>query len=279
VPWTQGARIDLPMLKELSAYAYLCHPVDLPLPYAPTPNINAVRTIATPVPCRNVLLNYYGADGNPSGNTFTVKVEIWADQDLYGVGLDEDLPAGWRVTPIENGGFFYKPSQIQWIFPDKLPAGTCKIIIYQVEVPQSEDIETPSSDPCFVSSNDLFGVVDAALPCIEVPVTGDSAVDISDCLTVKVAISRWDVETDTIDITLSDKISFQQVQRAIAFWLEDEIVPRTCGGTVDYETLKEIVAYWLTNTNICDPLPGAVQEVCEPDADPCDPAIPPCSGG
>jgi len=269
VPWTQGASIDLETMKELSAYSYTCTPVDLQLPLVPMTEVLAVRTIATPVPCNNVLLNYYGDDGHLTGNTFTVKVEISADQDLYGVGLEEELPTGWRVIPIENGGFLYKRSRVQWVFPGKIPAGMTKMIIYQVEVPQTEAIEMPGHDPCYVSSNDLFGLVDAALPCLETSVVGDSAVDVSDCVSVIVAISRWDVEHDRIDITLSDKISFQQVQRAIAFWLEDEVVPRTCGKTVTYETLKAIIAYWLTNTNICEPLPGSLRDPCAPDADPC----------
>jgi hypothetical protein len=278
VPWTQGATIDLFTMKRLSAYSYTCTPVDLPLPLVPETTIHAVRTIATPVPCNNILLNYYGKDGRPSGNTFTVKVEIWADQDLYGVGLAEDLPTGWRVIPIQNDGFYYKRSTTEWVYPSKLPAGECKIIIYQVEVPQTAPIEMPSGDPCYASSNDLYGLVDSALPCQDVAVTGDSAVDISDCLTVIVAISRWDVEHDTIDITLSDRISFQQVQRAIAFWLEDEVVPRTCGGVVDYETLKTIVAYWLTGTNICEPLPTSAIEECDIQPEPCAPSAPECGG-
>ena len=263
VPWTQGATIDLEAMKEISAYAYTCTPVDLDLPDVPEANINAVRTIATPVPCNNILLNYIGSDGNPAGNTFTVKVEISADQDMYGVGLAEDLPTGWKVTPIENDGFIYKRSQVEWVFPSKIPTGTMKIIIYQVEVPQTQAIETSAGDPCYVSSDDIQGIVDSALPCQDTQVTGDSTVVISDSIPVVVAISRWDVENDTIDINLSDKISFQQVQRAIAFWLEDEIVPRTGGQTVAYETLKTIIAYWLTNTNICDPLPGGVQGACD----------------
>jgi hypothetical protein len=36
--------------------------------------------------------------------------------------------------------------------------------------------------------------------------------------------------------------------------------------------LKEIIAYWLTGTNICDPLPVVP-------AGPCDPDAPVCSGG
>ena len=269
VPWTQGARIDLLTMKQLSAYSYTCTPVDLPLPLAPKATITAVRTIATPVPCRNVLLNYYGPDGNPAGNTFTVKVEISADEDLYGVGLHEELPTGWQVIPLENSGTTYKASRVEWVYPTKLPARTTLTVIYMVEVPQTQAIEMTGSDPCYVSGNDLYGVVDSALPCQDVIVAGDAAVDITDCLSVIVAISRWDVERDTIDITLSNKISFLQVQRAIAFWLEDEVVPRTCGHTIDYETLKTIIAYWLTNTDICDPLPAAVRGICDPVPAPC----------
>jgi len=269
VPWTQGAMIDLETMKELSAYAYTCTPVDLPLPLTPMADVIAVRTIATPVPCGNILLNYYGPGGDQAGNTFTVKVEIVADEDLYGVGLKEELPTGWRVIPVENDGFLYKRSRIEWIFPSKVPAGTMKTIIYQVEVPQTATIEMMVSDPCYVSTSDIYGTVDVALPCLDTPVTGDSAVAVSDCLSVIVAISRWDVENDRIDITLSNKISFQQVQRAIAFWLEDEEVPRTCGGVVGYEILKTIIAYWLTNTDICDPLPGSVAPFCGPDLLPC----------
>ena len=269
VPWTQGAMIDLETMKELSAYAYTCTPVDLPLPLTPMTDVIAVRTIATPVPCANILLNYYGPGGDQAGNTFTVKVEIVANEDLYGVGLKEELPTGWRVIPVENDGFLYKRSRTEWIFPSKVRAGTMKTIIYQVEVPQTATIEMMSSDPCYISTSDIYGMVDVALPCLDTSVTGDSAVAVSDCLSVIVAISRWDVENDRIDITLSNKISFQQVQRAIAFWLEDEEVPRTCGYTVNYEILKTIIALWLTNTDICNPLPGSVTPFCSPDLLPC----------
>jgi len=205
VPWTQGAMIDLETMKELSAYAYTCTPVDLPLPLTPMADVIAVRTIATPVPCGNILLNYYGPGGDQAGNTFTVKVEIVADEDLYGVGLKEELPTGWRVIPVENDGFLYKRSRIEWIFPSKVPAGTMKTIIYQVEVPQTATIEMMVSDPCYVSTSDIYGTVDVALPCLDTPVTGDSAVAVSDCLSVIVAISRWDVENDRIDITRQDR--------------------------------------------------------------------------
>jgi len=125
-------------------------------------------------------------------------------------------------------------------------------------------VETTPPDPCRVLATAMIvGRADSGHPCLEVDVTGMSRVDLTDCLNVIVAISRWDVARDRIDLSLSDQIRFPQVQRAIAFWLEGTRVPRTClPGIVDYETMKMIVALWLTGTPICEVLPGRAPRVC-----------------
>lgn len=262
---TCGERVDLETLKLITAYAKACVPIDRPLPDMPAANVYAHRTILAPIPCEGVVIGFYDPSGQPLGNKFTVKVEISSDADVMGVGLDEDLPVGWRVTPLENDGFIYKANGNQWALLDTLRAGEVRTIIYEVEVPPTTTVEAPPPDGCKVlSSEQVVGRVDTGQPCVEVEVGGQNRVDLTDCLSVIVAISRWDVARDTIDLSLSDKITFQQVQRAIAFWLQDETVPRTCGdGKVTYELMKEIIARWLTGTPICDPLPGAAPEVCE----------------
>ncbi|MGC9529935.1 MAG: PKD domain-containing protein [Candidatus Bipolaricaulaceae bacterium] len=262
---TCGERVDLETLKLLTAYAKTCVPIDQPLPEMPMAQVSARRTILAPIPCEGVVLGFYDTTGDPVGNKFTVKVEISADKDVIGVGLDEDLPVGWRVTPLEHRGFIYKPNGNQWAMMDTLPARKTEVIIYEVEVPATTTIEPPPPDGCRVlASEAIVGRADTGLPCVEVDVSGQNRVDLTDCLSAIVAISRWDVARDRIDISLSDKITFQQVQRAIAFWLEDDKVPRTCGeGVITYETMKEIVARWLTDTPICEPLPGAAPDVCE----------------
>jgi len=261
---TCGERISLEMLKRIAAYATLCVAVDQPLPQLPTPKVQARRTILAPIPCEGVVIGFYDSRGNPLGNKFTVKVEITTDRDAYGVGLDEDLPVGWRVTPIQNDGFTYKPGVDQWVLPGVLKAGQTKTIIYQVEVPPTISVETTPPDPCrVISAETVVGKVDTGHPCVEVDVEGQSRVELTDCLRVIVAISRWDVTRDTIDLTLSDKITFLQVQRAIAFWLEGSKVPRTCApGIVDYETMKLIIALWLTGTPICEALPSRAPGYC-----------------
>ncbi len=262
---TCGERISLSTLKKLAAYAESCTPVDQPFPELPRPDLQAVRTILTPIPCEGVVMGFYDASGKPLGNKFTVKVEITSDVDVMGVGLEEELPVGWRVTPVQNDGFLYKPSTNAWAYLGTMKGGRTKVIIYEVEVPPTTTVEAPPTDDCRVlSAEPIVGRADTGLPCVEVDVRGDSRVDLTDCLDVIVAISRWDVKQDKIDLLLSDKISFEQVQRAVAFWLEGEQVPRTCyPSTVGYETLKQIVALWLTGTPICDVLPGAPPEVCE----------------
>ncbi len=260
-----GERISLSMLKLISAYAISCTGIDQPLPTMPPANLQARRWIITPIPCEGVVIGFYDSAGNVVGNRFTVKVEITTDRDVYGVGLDEDLPIGWRVTPIQNDGFIYKPGVDQWVHTGVLKAGQTKTIIYQVEVPPTVTVETTPPDPCKVLSTALIaGRADSGHPCIEVEVTGANRVDLTDCLNVIVAISRWDVARDTIDLSLSDKITFPQVQRAIAFWLEGTKVPRTCApGIVDYETMKMIIALWITGTPICEVLPGRAPGICD----------------
>jgi len=264
LPGTCGERLDLEQLKLVAAYAYSCTPVDEPLPEYPRATVTAKRTILYPIPCEAVVLGFHDSMGNALGNKFTVKVEISTDRDVIGVGLDEDLPVGWRVTPIQNDGFIYKPGVDQWVLMDILRPGRPKTIIYEVTVPPTIQVKKPLPGPCpMYDFQTVVGRVDTGLPCVEVEVTGATKVELSDCLSVLAAIAKWDVYRDTIDLTLSDKITLPQVQRAIAFWLEGSRVPRTCDpGIVDFELMKTIIAYWLTGIPICEPLPGQPPSIC-----------------
>jgi len=263
VPETCGERISLSKLKEIAAHHESCVPVDQALPEMPQPDLRAQRSIRTPIPCQGVVLGFFDEKDEPIGNWFTVKVEITSDVDVRGVGLDEDIPSGWRVTPLDNAGFLYKPTANQWVYLGTLKAGQTKQVIYQVEVPVDHDLDYSSKVPKDRVVHYLSGRADSGWPCLEVPVRGEDRVELGECLDVIVAISRWDVKEEEIDLLLSDKITFQQVQRAVAFWLEGEEVPRTCyPHVVEYETLKEIVARWLTETPICVDLPVAPPEVC-----------------
>lgn len=247
VPGTCGNLIDLETLKVVIAHYLKSTPVDEPLPEEPgNQAANVTRQILTPLPFHQLYLEAY------RGNIFKVVVTIEANRDLHGLGLDENLPQSWQIKQINSAGGIFKEPQSQWAFPEKIPAGTSKRITYEVTVP-------PGSvycldEGCKANVFELSGSADSANPQFEVPVGGDREVVIAKCLSIPIAVAFLDVETNTIDATLSSKITFEQIQAAIAFWLEDEAVPGTCDKTIDFGTMKLLIAYWLTDTPVDLPL-------------------------
>jgi len=262
VPGTEGKLIDLDAMKMLVAYYETCTPVDLALPRNEDPGLSAVRTISTFLPEDSVLLPQGCLDPGLNARRFTVTVDITVTHDAYGIGLKEWIPDGWSVAPIKHEGFSYRASKREWIYPKRLAAGDTLQVVYQVEVLPSVADRLDSGEGCCGRLVKLAGTVSTDLACSEQDVTGEATIHVWNCLPVILAISRWDPTSDTLDVSLSDTISFPQVQRAIAFWSTEEPVPYTCGYTVGYETLKAIVAYWLTHTPVTKALPDAPMEPC-----------------
>ena len=69
------------------------------------------------------------------GESFTVTVVVNANQEVYAPILDEDVPEGWTVTEVDNGGASYKPSEVKWLWVGKLSQGETKTVVYEVTVP------------------------------------------------------------------------------------------------------------------------------------------------
>ncbi len=188
---------------------------------------------------------YLHVDKTLPGETFRVTVKIEINMDLNGLGLDEDLPEGWTVTPVENAEATYHEKAIQWLFVGKIPAGTTKTVIYDVTVPANTALKIYN----------LTGKINSASPAFELAVEGEGQVEIVDRLPISWVVSRWDTENDRFNIQLGDKISFEQVQQAVAWWLEGKIVEHTGGAVINLQTILELVAYWLTDTPVYEPLP------------------------
>jgi len=198
--------------------------------------VSVNRTIATSLPAHETL----------TGGVFKVTVTIQAHGTVMGLGLDEDVPQGWEVQPISNDGAQFKSSRLQWIFFNPIYDGEERRITYEVRVPEDEEPGTFKID----------GTVITTLPDMEIPVSGDSEVKVIQFLPIKIAISRLDVKTGEIDATLSNIITFPQIQLAVALWLEDRPVPGTNGKRIDLRTMLELVTYWLTDTPVDQPLRG-----------------------
>lgn len=196
--------------------------------------VSASRTISTPLPNHETL----------SGATLRVTVTIEARGSLMGLGLDEDLPESWEVQLISSDGAQFKPSCLQWAFVGNISDGERRRITYEARVPESAEPGTFK----------ITGTVITTLPPLEAPVRGDSEVTVIRFLPIRIAISRLNVETGEIDLSLSNIISFPQIQMALALWLEDRPVPGTNGKRIDLGTMLELITYWLTDTPVDWPL-------------------------
>lgn len=262
VPWTEGEIVDLAMIEKLTAHHETCTDVDQPLPLSLDPALVAVRSIDTFLPCDTVLLPDGVLDPGVQARQLSVAIDITGSHDAYGIGLKEWFPSSWRVTPVEHPGFVYRPSAREWVFPGRLKAGETISVRYVVEMVDSIIDDLSLFDGCCGAPAPLAGVVSSGLECSIADVVGESEAFVWECLPVLLAISRWDIAYDDLDVTLSDAISFQQMQRAMAFWLENAPVPYTCGYTIGYHMMKRIIAYWLSGVPVTKPLPGEVLPPC-----------------
>jgi PKD repeat protein len=187
---------------------------------------------------------YLHVDKTPPGQTFRVTVTITVNMDLNGLGLEESLPADWKVTAVENAELTCNEKAAQWVLVGKIPAGTVKKIVYDVTVPADA---TPKV-------YDISGNISSASPSFEAAVEGESQVEITDRLPISWIVSRWDTEKDQLNVQLSDKITFDQIQQAVAWWLEGKVIEHTGGAVIDLRTMEELIAYWLTDTPVYEPL-------------------------
>ena len=243
VPATCNALVNWEMLKRLAARQLEGIPVDEPIVDQFEQGAEVTRTILTPLPFAQVYL-----PGDTQGRVFRVRLDIRVLRDMSGFGLKELFPVRWGIKPIESGGAVFKRATREWVFAERLLSGTNKTIIYEVNAPDGESTG-------FVR---FQGKSQGIVPRFEQPTGGDTEVELVECLSVLVAIAHLDTTRNETDVTMSNLIQFDQMQAAIAFWLEDVDVPGTCGLTIDFETIESLIAYWLTDTPIDRSLPGAV---------------------
>ncbi|MDD4904381.1 MAG: PKD domain-containing protein, partial [Candidatus Bipolaricaulis sp.] len=120
------------------------------------------------------------------GSTFLVVVRIEPQMDVAGVGLQENLPVGWKIKPLENAGAAFKRASVQWVFVDQIRANSVKVISYELTVPTSDQLIATTLPVCFT----ITGTFQSMTPFMELPVEGDGRIEVSTALPLKEAIAH-----------------------------------------------------------------------------------------
>ncbi len=202
------------------------------------PSLSVSRTIDTCLP----------NDETIAGGGVEVTVTITANTQIHGLSLHENLPEGWSFTPVDNGSATLKKDSMDWLFLETLKAGDQRVIQYALTAPQtgSQTQETSVS---------IDGTVASASPKLSQMVLGEDKIMLVPTLPIPVVISRWDTKNDTINLCLPQEIAFDQIQYAVSLWLSGKPVPHTGDQTITLSVMRDLIAYWLTNTPAQDPLP------------------------
>jgi len=130
-----------------------------------------------------------------------------------------------------------------------LRAGEVRRIVYDVTIHRDSTGAGPL--PAGLA---IRGSVDSAAPAFRAPVSGEDALEVTSCLSIPVALAHMDPNTDIVDLRSSEQITFDQVQRAVTFWIEEVGVPQTCDALVNLDALKELTARQLLNVPVDETL-------------------------
>ena len=203
--------------------------VDQEQAVVPTP-ATAVREIDTYLPRPETL----------PGQMFLVQIKIETKTEIHGLGVKEQVPAGWEVIPVNDGGAVYYPDEHEWLFMENLPPGTARTITYRVRVP----------DGTVLGDYEIHGVLSSASPSLTLEITGHTGIKVVSCLPVSWVIARWDTHANRFDIQLGDHIGFDQIRQALNWWIAHQPVPYTCGTALDLAYMEKLAAYWLNSVPV-----------------------------
>ncbi|MDH7505691.1 MAG: S8 family serine peptidase [Candidatus Acetothermia bacterium] len=174
------------------------------------------------------------------GDSLLVTVRLVMPPSRFGsLIFEEQIPPGFRLEALDNGGAEFDPRLLTWAWPIVDP-GSGRTIRYRLIIP-------PGQAP---GSYRLDGRINGG------PVEGEAEIRVLAPLTVPAVVAHWDVERGLIDLELGEQISSAQLEQAIAWWLTEAEVPGSAGRIVGADELERLVAYQLTGSPVSQPLPS-----------------------
>ena len=239
VPGTGGELVDSELLKKLVVLHLRNQQVETSIPYTDKPRPDISREVSTKLPFNTV----FSSKRLPGESTTSVRVEVSVNaktRTLIGVGIKEIIPSTWEITILEGSEGIYKRATNEWIFLSPVQPGHPRKIFYRLDVPDN-------AQPHMFQ---FEGHCTEAWSGFKSSISGEESLHVTETLSVPVVIAKWDVERDDLNPSLGNSITFNQVQRAIKFWLHDSVVPYTEGKQLKLEDVKTIVAHWIEDVPI-----------------------------
>lgn len=206
------------------------------------PSVLAVRSIETCMP----------DDWTTPESLIQVSIVLSVNTLLNGLSVSETIPVGWTFAEVDSDGATLRRNgqTMEWLFLEKfLDDG----INAQREIKYT--LTSPATIADDLVQANVNGVVGSSSPRVTLAISGDDRVTVVKVLPVPVVISRWNTTDSKLDPCLMELIAFDQIQYAVSLWLSGAEVPSAGGLMIDLLTMQDLIAYWLTDSSVHDPLP------------------------
>ena len=93
------------------------------------------------------------------GNSTLVSITV-TNNETQSLILDEDIPANWTLTPVDNAGATFKPSEHKWLWSSvAFPAGETKTVVYNLTVPSDATAQDYYLSGVIKNSSGIIGNV------------------------------------------------------------------------------------------------------------------------
>ncbi|MEA1893825.1 MAG: hypothetical protein U9N36_01220, partial [Euryarchaeota archaeon] len=149
-----------------------------------------------------------------AGSTFVVTITLTANEDIQAPMMDENLPTGWAVTVVDNGGAAYRTSTTEWVWMTAMSSGETRTVVYEVTVPagttpQDYDITGQTSayavDPVDISAESIVTIESRTTvdPISATRNISDRTVEAGSTFTVTLTLTaNEDIQAPTLDENL-----------------------------------------------------------------------------
>jgi len=206
-------------------------------------SVTTIRSIETCLPVDRTIV----------GGIATVTLTLKANTALNGLTVTETLPVGWTFGEVDNDGATLRVvgQTLEWLLLERFAddqVDAQREIRYTLVAP-STALETD------VAGASILGIAGSSSPRVSQQVSGEDKISIALHLPVPVVISRWNTDTDSLDLCMQELITFDQIQFAVSLWLSGALVPYSDSAMIDLGMIQDLIAYWLTGTSVHDPLP------------------------
>ncbi len=205
-------------------------------------SVLAVRSINTCMP-----------DGwTVPGGIVHVSIVLSVNTLLNGLSVSETIPVGWTFAEVDNDGATLRRNgqTMEWLFLEKFLDDGINV---QREIKYT--LTSPATIADDLVQSNVHGVVGSSSPRVLLEISGGDRVTAVKVLPIPVIISRWNTADSKLDPCLLELIAFDQIQYAVSLWLSGAEVPSAGGLTIDLLVMQDLIAYWLTDSSVHDPLP------------------------